>query len=168
MSLLFCTTAWSWLRKLVRGYCSAGRSFFIAPPNWNRFPMLAGPLMSVVYGMVDDDCVIDQIALLDGIFSSASWGLGWWCWLCIQGNDSNLLPCTSIRYLQGVLLISIMQSADSNIWTTTYEQGHDCSPWSSWIRSWDAVPSIWMMGMHHGFNKKTKLVFWFPMSDINC
>jgi len=66
--------------------------------------MLAGPLMSVlVYGMVDDNSVIDQIALLDDIFSSASLGLGWWCWLCIQGNDSNLLPCTSIRYLQGVL-----------------------------------------------------------------
>ncbi|KAJ6360267.1 hypothetical protein OIU76_016458 [Salix suchowensis] len=47
--------------------------------------------------------------------------MGWWCWLRIKGNDSNLLPCTSIRY------------QDSKVWTTTYEQGHGCSPRSSWI-----------------------------------
>ena len=56
----------------------------------------------------------------------------------------------------------IMQSTDSKVWTTTYEQGHGCSPRSSWICTWDAVPvlilnpSIWI-GVHHspGFNKRT-------------
>lgn len=106
MSLLFCMMAWSWLRKLVRGYCSAGS--FIAPPNRNRFLMLAGLLMSVVYGMVDDDC--------DDIFSSA-------------------IDVCCIWY--GLLMSVVYWSFSWN------EQGHDCSPWSSWIRSWDAVPSIW-------------------------
>lgn len=30
--------------------------------------------------------------------SSASWSMGWRCWLCFEGNDSNPLPFPSIWY----------------------------------------------------------------------
>ena len=126
MSLLFCMMAWSWLRKLVRGYCSAGS--FIAPPNWNRFLMLAGLLMSI--------CCI--------------WYGRWWLWWYF------LVSYWCLLYMVWAIDVSVVY------WSFSWnEQGHDCSPWSSWIRSWDAVPSIWcvcIMGSIKRLNWAPRLV----------
>ena len=131
MSLLFCMMAWSWLRKLVRGYCSAGS--FIAPPNRNRFLMLAGLLMSIW-------CI---------------WYGRWWLWWYF------LVSYWCLLYMVWAIDVCCILKLLLE-WTR---------PWLLTLKLLDTqlrCCSLYLMGMHHGFNKKTKLVFWFPMSDINC